>query len=98
VPHAHDSASGAPVVERAALRVLGRTRGPSPARERIAADELRASLLADLMAAHDLYRDVADAVITPLCAGGGWRLALSARPADAAPLLDDLARTLRGAT
>lgn len=97
VPHTHDwERAGAPVVERAALCVLGRTTTASATLQRIGPDAVRALLLADLMAAHDLYRDVADRAITPLCADGGWRLSLSPRPADAAPLLDALARELAG--
>jgi hypothetical protein len=94
LPHAHDwEGIGPPVVERAAICVLGRAAGPATL-ERIGPDVVRAALLADLAAAHDLYRDAGDRVITPLCADGGWRLARSRHPADAAPLLDALARQL----
>jgi len=96
VPHAHDWAGfGPPVVERAAICVLGRAQGPA-ALERLGPDAVRTALLADLTAVHDLYRGTRDRVITPLCADGGWRLALSARPAEAAPLLEELARTIAG--
>jgi hypothetical protein len=94
VPHDHDwERDGPPVVERAAICLLDRAAGAAMI-ERVGPDVVRASLLADLMAAHDLYRDTADRVLTPLCADGGWRLALSPRPPDAASLLEELARDL----
>jgi hypothetical protein len=92
LPHAHDWRSiGPPVVERAAICLLGRSAGPATL-ERIDPEVVRSALLEDLTAVHDLHREDGRRVIPPLCAGGGWRLALSQRPPDAAPLLEDLAR------
>jgi hypothetical protein len=92
--HAHDwEGFGPPVVERAAICVLARSAGAATI-ERMDADAVGASLLTDLLAAHDLHRDAARQVIPRLAAGGGWRLALSPSPADAAPLLDALAEQI----
>ena len=49
----------------------------------------------ELAQVSDLYGDLPGRALPSLCARGGWRLSLTSRPGDAAPLLDQLAATLR---
>jgi len=96
VPHHHDwQRLGPPVVEAAAICVLTRAAGPARL-ERIEAAPLRAALLADLAGSQDLYGDAPDHLVTRMSAHGGWRLTLSANPADAVPLLEELAGQISG--
>jgi hypothetical protein len=75
-----------PVVERAGICVLTRSKG-EPALARVSAEELQARVLANPEHGFDRYSDTIKAGVRQLAENGGWALHVGSRPDTAIPLL-----------
>jgi hypothetical protein len=88
--------TGPPVASRAGVCLLERNGGAASC-ARASATEVQTSLEAGLGVSRVRFGDALDDALGQLAARGGWRLSLSADPADALPFVDEMLTELERA-
>ena len=84
-----DAGQGLPIASRAGVCLLER-RGDAVGCARVSASEVHAFLEAGLGLSRVRWGNALHDALAPLAARGGWRLLLSANPADALPFIDEM--------